>query len=314
MNNLIFTINAVMPLFIIALSGMLLRRVLRADGGKARILNQVCYYLLLPCSLFQSAYRCDFTGIGDVWLYVLGAASFVVSVPPIIWLAARMTPDRRMAGAFANSAFRPNCALLGIPLAISVLGEKNAFPAVLMTMVLMPLFNVLGVFTLTYFSQGEKRINPLHIIKSIVTNPLILSILLGFLCAALDVELPELVALPISKLASAASPLAMLSIGFGFEIVRLNGDKKLILTAAAIKIILLPLVFTLVAIALGFRGNDLFAIYLIHAVPTAANASVIADSMGCDGTLAGEIVLTTTLASAFTLVGGILLLQSFGLL
>lgn len=314
MSELLFTINAVIPLFIIVLIGVLLRRALSIETKQASFLNRICYYALIPCSLFTSAYKCDFSVISDVWLYVFGAVSFILSVPPIMLLAGKLTTDKRKAGAFANSAFRPNCVLLGIPLAVSVLGETDSFPAVLMAMVLPPLFNALGVFVLTYFARGEKRVNVSALCKSIVTNPLILSIVLGFLFNALHVPLPELVASPISKLAGAASPLAMLSIGLSFELTRLRGDRKLILIGAAIKIVLLPLLFTLIAVLLGYRGNALFAIYLIHAVPTAANGAVIADSMGCDGALAGEIVLITTMASAFTLVGGILLLRHFALL
>lgn len=314
MGELLFTINAIVPLFLIVLAGIVVRRALHFDERQASTLNRICYYVLIPCSLFNSAYKCDFSAIGNGGLYAFGAASFVAVVPPIMYLAKRLAPDNRKAGAFANSAFRPNCVLLGIPLAVSLLGETDAFPAVLMAMLLPPLFNTLGVFTLTYFSLGEKRINVRALLTSIATNPLIISIALGFACAALGVRLPELIAAPISKLAGAASPLAMLSIGLGFTLIRLSGDRKLVLAASAIKILLLPLLFTLIAIALGYRGNELFAIYLIHAVPTAANGAVIADSMGCDGTLAGEIVLTTTLASAFTLVGGILLLRHFALL
>ncbi len=121
----------------------------------------------------------------------------------------------------------------------------------------------------TYFAYGQKRINMLTLLKSIVTNPLILALFIGFACHALRLRLPGLLASPISKLGAAASPLAMRSIGLSFEFSRLQGDRKFILTASAIKILLLPLLFTLAAVALGYRGNALFAIYLIHAVPTA---------------------------------------------
>ena len=313
MTELLFTVNAVVPLFLIVFIGVLLRRFLHIKKEAASIVNRICYYVLIPCSLFSSAYRCDFSQIGNAWPYVFAAASYLIAVPILMWVSGKITPDRKKAGAFCNSAFRPNCVLLGIPLAISILGETNAFPAVLLTMLLTPLFNALGVFVLTYYAQNGERVNLPLLLKSIVTPPLILSLLLGFLCNALHMRLPSLLAAPISSLSAAATPLAMLSIGLSFEFVNMREDKKLVLTASAIKIVLLPLVFTLAAVALGFRENVLFAIYLIHAVPSAANSGVITDSMGCDGTLAGEVVLTTTLASVFTLVGGILLLQHLSL-
>jgi len=64
----------------------------------------------------------------------------------------------------------------------------------------------------------------------------------------------------------------------------------------------------------GFRGVELFSIYLIFAVSTAANSGVISASMGCDGELAGEIVLTTTLFSLPTMLAGLMLLEHFALI
>jgi hypothetical protein len=85
-------------------------------------------------------------------------------------------------------------------------------------------------------------------------------------------------------------------------------------SSSIIKIVVLPLILTFIAIFLGYRNDDLGIMFIVFACPTAIASFVMADVMGANSKLAGNIIMITTLGSVFTISIGILLLKSFGLI
>lgn len=313
MDNFTFILNAILPLFLICVVGMLLRSFLSFTDAQASVLNRVCYFALLPCLLFRNAYNSEFSEITSVWPYVyavvcLAAWGFIMTV-----IAKKTVPDKRKAGGFVHSVVRTNTALFGLPLAIRLLGEEGSLPAVLMTTVMLVALNLVGTTVLSFFSPDGKA-DLRGILRSVVTSPLVISLTLGFLCKLIRLPIPEFLDDTMKTLAGAASPAAMLAIGMGFKLSTLKSDRGLVIWGTVLRLLVIPITVTVGAILLGFRGAELFSVYLVFAVPTAANSAVISASMGCDGELAGEIVLSTTIASLFTMIAGLLLLGQFGLI
>ena len=67
------------------------------------------------------------------------------------------------------------------------------------------------------------------------------------------------------------------------------------------------------AALLGFRGVEFVSLLGIFASPTAINSFTMAQQMGGDEELAGDIVIVTSAASAFTFCGWIFLFKSLGI-
>jgi predicted permease len=114
--------------------------------------------------------------------------------------------------------------------------------------------------------------------------------------------------------AELALPLALVGIGGSLNIEKLKRASMLAFSSSIIKIVILPLILTLAAIFLGYRNNDLGIMFIVFACPTAIASFVMADVMGANSKLAGNIIMITTLGSVFTIAIGILLLKSFGLI
>lgn len=314
MSDFVFILNAVLPLFLMILAGVLIRNLLHYGDAQAQTVNRVVYYVFLPCMLFRNALTSDFSGMPSVWLYVYGAFGLVVTGLICVWAAAKGIPDKKQAGAFAHCAIRTNSALFGIPLAVRYLGEAESFPAVLMVTVLLPVLNVYGIATLSYFS-GKKNENVfVRVVKGLVKSPLIISLALGFLLKALRIQIPDFLDDTVKTLGSAASPAAMVAIGMGFSMKGIRKNLGLVSAASAVKTVVQPLILTLAAILIGFRGMELLVIFLSFSVPSAANSAVICGAMDSDSELAGEIVIGSTLFSMFTIVCGLTVLKSLGLI
>ena len=104
-------------------------------------------------------------------------------------------------------------------------------------------------------------------------------------------------------------PLALICIGGTLSLASLRKSGNLALSASLVKMISLPLVATLGAWLLGFRGPELGTLFLYFASPTAAASYVMARAANGNHELAASIIVITTLMAAITTNIGIFVLQ-----
>lgn len=308
-----FTIAAIVPLFIIVFAGMGLRLLLKPTRQQTDIVNKVVFHLLLPCQLFKSALEMDLSAVTDPWPYVYMWALYIIMTWIMIKAAPGVTDGQPQRAAFVHSVIRPNVIFLGVPVARAIYGGMS-LPAELMCVAVMPLANVLGVLILSSFSADGKKPTVIGVLKAIAKNPLIIGLVLGFIVSALRIKLPDVLYSPLSSMSSAASTVGMMCIGFSLELKGTGADNRTVFTAAALRLIALPLIAAAGAALMGVRGVMLFAVYIAFAVPTAANNGLICASMGADENLANKVTLLTTMLSSVTLIIGISLLQALGLI
>ena len=97
-----------------------------------------------------------------------------------------------------------------------------------------------------------------------------------------------------------------------FEEIRKN--RKPIAAVLLIRLILLPLVTIPLGWLIGLRGVELFLILMIFGTPVATASYPMAQNMGGDGQLAGQLVFTSTVASLGTIFLFIYIMSRLGLL
>jgi len=83
-------------------------------------------------------------------------------------------------------------------------------------------------------------------------------------------------------------------------------------SASILKIVLIPAISTYGAICFGFQGQELGILFVLFACPTAVSSFIMADAMGANDKLAGNIILISTLGATFTITAGIVILKSLG--
>jgi hypothetical protein len=162
--------------------------------------------------------------------------------------------------------------------------------------------------------RKEKQLSYGRMLHEIVTNPLIISILAAIPFSYFKIRLPNFVATTIDYLATLTLPLALLGIGGALNFASIKKDFKLALAATFIKIVLLPAGLTYAAFHIGIMGDDLVALFMLFATPTAVVSYIMAEAMGCNSELAGNIIVMTTLGSIFTISLGIFILKSVGVI
>ena len=147
---------------------------------------------------------------------------------------------------------------------------------------------------------------------NILKNPIIISIFLGLLVSFLRLDFPVIVDETVKSIAQMATPLALVTLGAGFEGRKALAKIKPTLAASFLKLVAQPAALLPAAAVMGFRGEKLIGILIMLASPTTPSCYIMAKNMKNDGTLTASVVVMTTLLASVTLTGWIFLLRTAG--
>ncbi len=326
MDTLIFALEAALPLVATVAVGYILKRVGLMSADFARAANKLIFRLFLPAMLFLNVYNIDAIGdidptyIGYVLAFVL--AFFFLSIP----LVMAVTRDGARRGVLLQGAVRSNFALIGIPLAVSLAGEEGAAVAALLSAALIPLYNVLAVAGLTTFREGE-RVDVRRILRGIVTNPLIIAIALGvvtlgvraiFVHTGVGFRLADITPLMtvLKHLSALATPLSLLVLGAQFEFSAIRAVRRELIFGVVMKLVVTPILGLGIAYLFGgdrFSAAHFAAFTAAFATPVAVSSVPMAQEMEGDTALAGQLVVWTTIGSAFAVFVAAYLLRAAGI-
>ena len=313
MENLIFSLNATIPIFLMMLLGMLFRKLGWMDEVFAVKMNKFVFLVPLPVLLFEQLATVDFSEVWDIkfilFCFVVTAISITIST-----LISLLWKDRSIKGEFIQATYRSSAALLGIAFIQNIYGTVGMAP--LMIIGSVPLYNIMAVVVLSVFKPGNNSFDKALVkktLKGIATNPIIIGIVAGFVWSALKLSMPTILHKVVSNVGTTATPMGLMSMGATFELRKATSKMKPTIVAVFMKLVGFCAVFLPVAAVLGFRNEELIAILVMLGSATTVSSFVMARNMGHEGTLSSGVIMMTTLLSAFTLTMWLDVLRSFGL-
>ena len=326
MDAFIFAAEAVLPIILMIMAGYIFRRIGLMPEQFSSAANKLVFRVLLPCMLFLGVYRIEsIYGIelGFV-IYTLVAESVVMLVS---FFAVRCFCRVRVRrGVLMQAAFRSNYALIGIPLAASLAGDEAVGVVSLLSVIFIPFINVMSVVVLSVYGEGKERASVRSILLDVAKNPLIISVLLGVfaLCVravltscGIEARLSDIkpVYETVEYLADMASPLALLVLGSRFEFSALSRLGRDIVLGTVLRTVIAPAIGIGVAYAFfrdSFTAAHFATFICAFATPVAVASVVMAEEMGGDYHLAGQLVVWTCATSAFMLFIITFLLRASG--
>lgn len=313
MENLIFSLNATIPIFLMMLLGMLFRKLGWMDEVFAAKMNKFVFLVPLPVLLFEQLATVDFSEVWDIkfilFCFVVTAISITIST-----LISLLWKDRSVKGEFIQATYRSSAALLGIAFIQNIYGTAGMAP--LMIIGSVPLYNIMAVVVLSVFKPGNNSFDKALVkktLKGIVTNPIIIGIVAGFVWSALKLPMPSILHKTVSSIGATATPMGLMSMGATFEMKKATSKMKPTLVAVFMKLVGFCAIFLPMAALLGFRNEEIIAILVMLGSATTVSCFVMARNMGHEGTLSSGVIMMTTLLSAFTLTMWLDVLRSFGL-
>ena len=312
MDNLIFSLNATVPVFLMMLLGMAFRKIGLMDQEFASKMNQFVFKIALPAVLFQDLAGEDFY---EVWDGAFVAFCFFATLISIMAIAvvSRFFVKREIRGEFVQASYRSSAALLGIAFIQNIYGDAGMAP--LMIIGTVPLYNIMAVLVLSFMNPAAGKLDKVALKKAavgIVTNPILWGIAVGLIWSLCRIPQPGILKKSVDSVAALATPMGLMAMGAGFEGKKALAMVKPTMAASALKLVILAAVFLPAAVWLGFEREQLVAVLIMLGSATTVSCYVMAKNMGHDGVLTSSVVMVTTCLSAFTLTGWLFVLRALG--
>lgn len=313
MSNLIYSINATLPIFLLIILGKVLKTTKIINDEFTKTADRYVFRIALPALLFSDLTE---NNVGSAFdgKYVLFCFSITIFSIAVLWgLTEKFMKNEEQKGAFIQGSYRSSAAILGLAFINNMYDSVGMAP--LMIIGCVPLYNIFAVIILTLKGDnGGKKPNMKETFINVMKNPILLSILIALPFALLNLHFPSFVNKAIGSVANTATPLALISIGASFEGKKALKKMKPTLLASFIKLILLAGLFLPLAVFFGYRNQELMALLVMLGSPTTVSSYIMAKNTGNDGILTSSIIVLTTLLSSLTLTLWIFILKSFGVL
>jgi predicted permease len=301
------TLNITAPVFAMLFLGVLLKRIDWINDNFINTASSLVFNVCMPSLLFLGIYHADLHAAlkpGLIVYFVFATlGSFALSWGMAIWRCP--LADR---GIYTQGAFRGNNGVIGLALAASMYGDYGISLGAILAGLVIVLYNSLSTVVLAIYSPNIKS-DPWSICKSVLANPLIISVIVAAPMAIWQVPVPNWILSSGDYVAQMTLPLALICIGGTLSLTALRESGRLAIDISLVKMVWLPLIFTFLAWLLGFRGAELGILFLYIGAPTAAASYVMARATNGNHQLAAAIIVITTVAAAITTNIGIFLLQ-----
>ena len=327
MEHLLFTLNVILPIILLILLGYALKRIKFIKEDFIEEANKIVFKILIPITLFSNLYMADLSNID--WIFVGFGASLIIVIFLIGLIITLFLKEKKQKGVILQGLFSANYAIIGIPLVSSLAGVVGEVDASLMAVVCVPIFNILAVIALTVFDNEENnKVNVIDLLIKIIKNPLIQGVIAGIIVCLINMGIKALgfniydflnnqigfIPKTISTLKACTTPLALVVLGAKFEFTAVKKLWKHLLVVVSLRLFILPFVFLSIAYFIGFNSPSNFAILIaILATPIAVSSVPMTQQMNQDAELAGQIVVWTSVISAFSLFLIIYLCSQIGI-
>ncbi|MBD1106267.1 AEC family transporter [Pseudomonas amygdali pv. morsprunorum] len=301
------TLNITAPVFAMLFLGVLLKRIGAINDGFIVAASGLVFNVTMPALLFLGIIHADMRAALQPGLLIFFSVATLLSFA-FAWGWAIWRCPQEERGVYVQGAFRGNNGVIGLALAASMYGPYGISLGAILAALVIVFYNTLSTIVLAVYSPVIKS-DPWSVFKSVLANPLIISVIIASPFAYFSIGLPRWLETSGSYLAQMTLPLALICIGGTLSLASLRKSGSLAISASVMKMITLPLLCTLAAWLVGFRGAELGILFLYFASPTAAASYIMARTANGNYELAAAIIVITTLAAAVTTNVGIFILQ-----
>ena len=304
-------------LLILALPGFIIAKIKffpeKAGETISTLVLYVCQSALVITS-FQSKEYVAGLGVNLLLVAGLSALAHLAMFLLLRIIFISKSKDEKFRVVKYASVFS-NCGFMGFPFLQSLFSGSALMPEIMLYgAVVIAVFNIMNWTFGVYIMTGEKKEIS---VKKILLNPVIISVIVGFLLfiilkkpivdlakdgSTLDKVLTKLMQ-SVNFFSDMVTPLSMTVIG-----IKLAGVdyKKLLLdgwayVVSGLKLVLMPVIVLLLVAFLPIAGTIKYTLYFLLAMPSATSTAMFAVRFNKDGSFASVCVLLSTILSILTI-------------
>ena len=310
-STFMFAAGVTLPVCVMMLAGVGFKRWKVIDDHFISTSSKFIFNFCMPALLFTSMLEISPETLFDTSMALYTVIASILSFITAWLVSFKVVKHSTDRGVFVQGAARGNLAIIGLALVGNMYGDAGIAPMSLVMALLIPIYNIVSVFFLSFYAQGSVSFSWQGVVKDIVKNPLIIGVFSGLAFALSGLEMPQIAENVIRYFSSITLPLALINIGGTLSLKALSETSTASVWGTLHKLCLMPLIFVPPGMLLGFSGMELGIIYLAISCPTAAASFVMAKAVGGNAALAANIMVMTTLGSLPATSVGIFILRYF---
>ncbi|MBQ4527954.1 MAG: AEC family transporter [Clostridia bacterium] len=311
MQNFLVSFNVVFPIFVMMALGYFIKTIKLISSDTIRQMNSVIFKVFLPLMIFKNVYESSISDVFSVKLALFVIICIFVIIALLFIIIPLIEKDRKKRGVLIQAIFRSNFVIFGVPVSEALCGGENSGTSALLVAIVIPIFNFMAVVTLEVFKGSKPK--PTTVIKGIITNPLIIASIVGLIVLFSGIKFPIIIEKTISSISSVTTPMALIMLGASINLNFISKNVKELVLGVLAKLVLIPAIVLPIAIfVMGFVGSDLAVLLAIFATPAAVSSFTMAQQMGADDELAGQLVMFGTVLCVITMFLWIFIIKTFG--
>lgn len=294
---------ALLPVFIVILAGLALRKTGVIAAEQWAGLDHVCYFVLFPVIIFKEIAAADFSHVpvlqmaGAMVISVLAMIGLLVLLNRPLTAALRINGPQFTSLVQGAARWHTFIAFAIIPLTFGVKAlSLGAVSAAAMT----PLLNILCVIVMARFAH-EADVTPGKLLASILRNPFVFSSLGGVAWQLSGLELPAMALQVLDMIGRGALGLALLTVGAGLRVGAVVKEWRPVALAVMLKLLAMPALMAATLWLMGVRGEAFAVALLCGAVPTGSGSYVLARKMGGDAPMVANMLTMQVIAAVVTI-------------
>ncbi|MEK9282478.1 MULTISPECIES: AEC family transporter [unclassified Bradyrhizobium] len=299
---MIVVIAALLPVFILIVLGVVLKRTLMPLDTQWHGLERLTYFVLFPMLLIQTLVRADLgkvpvAGVGGALLLsVLTMSLLCLALRPAL---ARLQIDGPAFSSIFQGATRWQ-TYVALSVSANMFGDVGLALASVAMVAIIPLVNVFSVAVLAHYAAPEKQ-SARAIVMTVACNPLIWACAIGLFINLVHLPLPKIWHDVADALSRSSLAIGLLVTGAGLHLKGLLRPSASAAIGVVFKLVLMPVLALALAAWFGLTGNSLAIVAICAAVPTSPSAYVLARQMGGDAPLLAQIITLQTILAAVTM-------------
>jgi predicted permease len=295
---MISILEGISPVFLVIFLGFISRRMGFLPDLFISSANRLVYFIAIPILVYDEISRGSFSQSFDPY-QITGTFVAVGSIAIASYLLARVlrVPGGGVA-TFSQTSFHGNLGYVGLAVVFYTLGPEGRGTASVLAGFLILFQNVLAIAMFTFITGGEKRTD-LRSMGKFLGNPIILATILGLISSAAGIRAPLFLERSFRIVGDMALPLALLIIGGSLKPASARRI-QLVAFSTTFKLLLLPLVGSLIFRAMGVAAPQAGTAVILLASPSATVTYIMASEMGGEPDLAAAAVTISTVLSIAT--------------
>ncbi len=311
MQNFWISFNVVFPIFLMMALGFFLKKIRLVSEATVKQINNVVFRVFLPTMIFKNVYDSKIEEVLNSRLILFAALCVLGCIALLFAIVPLIEKQNSRRGVLIQGIFRSNFVIFGLPITQALCGATVSGAASVLIAMIIPIFNFFAVISLEVFHSSKPNLG--KVLKGIVTNPLIIASILGLLINFVGVTFPRVIETAMGSVASVTTPLALIMLGASINFGTVGRNLWHIIGGVGARLVLVPAVcLSLAVFVFGFRGQELAILLALFASPTAVSSFTMAQQMGGDDELAGQLVMFGTTACVITMFLWIFLFVQMG--